>query len=571
MGLPKRLFLRRHRHLTRYRQIILVLARNGFGLLFEQIGIYRYLRMRPDKRENRQQRSAELARLSLGERLRRSSEELGPTFVKIGQILSTRPDLLSPEITGELEKLQESVHPFSYEAVQRVIREDFDQEPDQLFARFDPQPLAAASLSQVHRASLAGGLEVAVKIQRPDIDRQVAIDLEILEDFLTLLVKHTPYGSYYDFLGMLQELKTSLTRELDFRREGENADRFRRNHQGVAKVAFPRIHWVYTTRRVLTMSYEDGIRITQAQALKEAGIDGRELGTRLAQTLVQQILKDGFFHADPHPGNLAIRPDGTIVFLDLGMTGSLTRTRRRQLSRMFIGISSQNAHQVVATLAEMGTIQSWSKLKPLEQEIDQLFESVLSVPISQLDIGSLLAQLFRLAYQYRIRIPGELTLMAKVLLTLQSDLDLLDRNLNLMTLMKPMARRLIWEIWSFEDLEQAVGRSAHDVLELARQTPQFLLNLQQRLAEDDYTVQLGIRNLDAFHKQLDRITNRLSFSIILLAVCLVIAGIIIGVGFSAGRNPEMDALYRLVLRIGLGVAGVVLSGLLLSMIRSRKD
>ena len=561
---------KRHRHLKRYRQIISVLTRNGFGLLLDQIGIYGYLRMRRKRSEEEPQQTMDNTRLSIGERLRRSCEELGPTFVKIGQILSTRPDVFSPEVTSELEKLQEAVHPFGFTAVEQVIREEFEEDPDTLFESFNREPLAAASLSQVHRATVAGGHEVVVKVQRPGIQEQIEIDLEILEDFVSLLVKHTRYGEFYDFAGMLHELKESLNRELDFRREGENADRFRRNLSKEPKISVPDIRWVYTTTRVLTMSYVDGMRITQTQALKEAGIDCRELGTRLAHNLINQILRDGFFHADPHPGNLAIQSDGTIVYLDLGMTGQLSRIRRRQLSRMFIGIAGQNAHQVVAAISDMGTMKQRTSLSQFEREIELLLERYLSVPISQLDLGELLARIFQLAYAYKVQIPGELTLMAKVMLTLQGVLDQLDPELNLMALMKPMASKLIWDVWSFDDIEQTLQRGVHDYGELLRHTPEFLLNLQRKIEDDGYSVQLGIKNIERFQKQLDRITNRLSFSMILLAVCLIIAGLIIGTGFSAGSNPEINTFYVLMLRVGLGVAVIIVLGLLLSMFRSRK-
>jgi ubiquinone biosynthesis protein len=564
-----RLF-RRRRHLKRYRQIISVLTRNGFGLLLEQLGVYGYLRIRRRQTQAERDQTAENARLSIGERLRRSCEQLGPTFVKIGQILSTRPDVFSPEVAGELEKLQDAVHPFPFEEVRQVIRESFNEEPEALFASFDAEPLAAASLSQVHQARLHSGQAVVVKVQRPGIQEQIAVDLEILQDLVRFIVNHTHYGDLYDFTGMVDELDQSLNRELDFRKEGENADRFRKNLAKSEKTAVPDIRWIYTTERVLTMEYIEGMRITDRDAMKAAGIDCSELGIRLTHFLIRQVLDDGFFHADPHPGNLMIRPDGTIVYLDLGMVGHLSRSRQKSLSRMFIGIASQDSHQVVTAIAEMGTMRQRVSLRRFEQEVDKLLAYYLSLPINELDVGDLLAHIFQLAYVYKVQIPGELTLMARMMITLQGVLDQLDPDLNLLMIMKPVASKLVWHSWSLEDLGHDLQRSAHDYAELLRQSPAFLLNLQHKIEDDDFNLQFGIKNMDKLQKQFDRITNRLSFSVVLLAVSIIIAGIIIGTSLGAVNNPAINQINILILRIGLGIAGVILIGLLISMFQSRR-
>ena len=569
LGAGIRLF-RRRRHLKRYRQIISVLTRNGFGLLLEQLGVYGYLRMRRRAAEERA-REAENARLSFGERLRRSCEALGPTFVKIGQLLSTRPDILSAEVAGELAKLQDAVNPFSFEQVSQVVEAELGGKPETVFAAFDPKPLASASLSQVHLAKLDDDQAVAVKVQRPGIEEQIAIDLEILADLARFVMHHTHYGELYDFTGMVAELEQSLRRELDFSEEGRNADRFRQNFLKARQVAVPEICWSLTTPRVLTMHYIEGYRVTDHAALLAAGIDRRQLGIRLAESVSRQVLEDGFFHADPHPGNLAIRPDGTIVFLDLGMVGKLSRSRQKLLSRLFVGIVNEDSRQVVAAIAALGTIRQRGSLRRFEREIEQLLEQVLALPLREMDIGALLAQIFQLAYRYKVQIPGDLTLVAKVMLTLQGVLDQLDPDLNLLTIMKPVADKLIWRAWSLDDLGRDLTRGVLDTSDLLRQTPGFLLNFQHKLEDDDFTFQLGVRNLDKLQRQLDRITNRLSFSIILLAVSIIVAGIIIGTSLGASASQALGRINLIVLRVSLAIAGIILIGLLVSVFRSRKD
>lgn len=564
------MLFKRRRHLKRYRQIISVFTRNGFGLLLEQLGVFGYLRMRRGRSDKDREQAAENARLSIGERLRRSCEQLGPAFIKIGQILSTRPDIFSPEVAGELEKLQDAVNPFSLAEVRGVILEEFGEPLEKVFARFDEEPLAAASLSQVHRAVLQTGQTVVVKVQRPGIQDNIQTDLEILQDLVNFVDHHTRYGELYDFSGMMAELEQSLKNELDFSKEGENADRFRRNFAGQDRIAVPEIRWIYTTSRVLTMEYVEGMRITQREELKAAGIDCSELGIRLSQSIIRQIFQDGFFHADPHPGNLTICRDGTLFFLDLGMVGRLSASRKKILSRLFIGIASQDSHQVVKAVVSLDTMQQRVSLRRFEAEVDRLLEQYLSLPIHELHIGDLLAELFQTAYVYRVRIPGELTLIAKTLITLQGVLDKLDQDLNMLEIIQPMASKLFRQSFSLDDLGRDLLRGAQDYQELLRQTPAFLLNLQHKLEDDDFNIQFDLRNIDKVQKHFDRITNRLSFSVILLAVSIIIAGIIVGTSLGAGSSPAIEQLNVLILRIGLGIAGAVLLGLLVSMFRSKR-
>ncbi len=563
------MLLKKRRHLKRYRQIISVFTRNGFGLLMEQLGIFSYLRMRRSRISRSDEKAAENTRQTMGERLRRSCEQLGPTFVKIGQILSTRPDIFSAEVTGELEKLQDSVNPFPMADVRTVIRAEFGEPLETVFESFDETPLAAASLSQVHRAVLRGGRPVVVKVQRPGIKESIKTDLEILQDLVHFIEHYTRYGELYDFSGMMAELEKSLNNELDFCKEGENADVFRRNFLDQDKVAVPEIRWVYTTGRVLTMEYISGWRITQTEEMKAAGINCSDLGIRLSHAMIRQFFQDGFFHADPHPGNLTVRPDGTIVFLDLGMVGRLSASYKRILSKLFVGIATQDSHQVVEAVAAMDTMKRRVSLRHFEQEIDRLLEQYMSLPMHDLHVGDLLAQIFQLAYVYHVRIPGELTLIAKTLITLQGVLDKLDQNLNLLEIMKPMVGKLLKETVSVDEMGRAVKHGLHDYGELLRLTPAFLLNLQHKLEDDDFNLQFDLKNIDKVQKHFDRITNRLSFSVILLAVSIIIAGIIVGTSLGAGVSPVLGQMNLVILRIGLGIAAVILLGLIISMFRSK--
>jgi ubiquinone biosynthesis protein len=560
----------RRLHLKRYNQIISVLVRNGFGLLLEQLGIFNYLKIRRRPPDPDSAKAAENARKSIGQRLRCTCEELGPTFIKIGQVLSTRPDILSPQISGELEKLQEAVSPFPFDDVLKVIGEEFAEPLEAIFPWIDSQPLAAASLSQVHRARLPTGQTVVVKVQRPEIAAQIKVDLEILQDLVGFVSRHTRFGDLYDFKGMMFELERSLQNELDFRKEGENADRFRKSIASRKQVSVPVIRWIYTTSRVLTMEEVSGIRISQTAALDAAGINRHDLGVRLAQEMVSQILEDGFFHADPHPGNLWIQPDGTITFLDLGMVGHLSESRKRALSGLFVGMATRDSHQVVEAIVDLDTMQQRGSLRRFEHEVDGLLEEYMTQPIASIKIGELMARIFQLAFTYHVCIPGEMTLIAKVMITLQGILERLDPDVNLLVIMQPMASKLLLSSFSLQDIGRDLRRNLTDYRAFLRQAPTFLVELIHKMEADDYTLQFNLKNLDKVQKHLDRISNRLSISVVLLAVSLIIAGIIIGSSLSAGSSPELLHLHNVILQVGLGAAALIVIGLIVSMFRSKR-
>ncbi len=560
-------------HLHRYRQIVTVLATNGFGLLLQQAGIFRALRMRPhaaartgptDTAGKRRER------LTAGVRLRRVCETLGPTFVKIGQLLSTRPDLLPSDVIFELEKLQQSVSPISWSEIETVLASSFGKPADAIFASIEHEPLASASISQVHAATLSSGEPVAVKIQRPGIEESIHIDLDILRDIAGLLDKHTHLGESYDFTSMVAELETALINELDFIREGENADRFRKNAEAEPGVHFPVIHWVYTTRCVLTMERIDGIGIAKAGRLAELGMDRRELGLRLCRTMINQMLRDGFFHADPHPGNLLITPDGTLNFIDLGQVGRLTPSRKRILTDMFVGMASNDGGKVVEAIVGLETMKQRSMLHRFRHDVDTLLEHYLELPIEEIKVGDLLFEIFELARRYHVRIPGEFALIAKALVTLQGIIDVLDPSLDLLTIMKPMARRLLRDSFDPSEYAHRLARTVSAYDRLLSEAPASALNFLRKLEDDDYTIYLDLKNRKALHHQVNQIFNRLSFAVILLAVSIVLAGIIVGSSIMANNDAASLLLNAFVLRAALVLSFLIFAGLIISMIRGRR-
>jgi ubiquinone biosynthesis protein len=536
-------------------------------MLIDKLGIFDYLNIK--KRFGRVDADND-AKFSIGERLRLSLEELGPTFVKLGQIISTRPDILPSEVISELEKLQDAVPPFSFADVKSLIESEFDDKLENIFKEFNETPLAAASIAQVHLARLYSGKKVVVKVQRPGIERNIDLDLKILEDLAHFIDSHTKYGRLYDFPKMVQEFKDKLKNELDFRIEGENAETFKENFSKDEGVKVPDIIWTHTTRRVLTMEHIDGIRLNNFTALDNAGLNRKIIAKNLAKSIFNQILRDGFFHGDPHPGNIMILPDNTIVFLDLGMVGKLNEERKIQFLKILMGVVFKNSRLITQAIIGLDVMAHRINIKKLEREIDILRDKYLSIPLNEIKVGEVFNEIFNLAFSYNIKIPGEFTMLAKSLVTLEGLVEKLDPELSVLEVAEPIARKLMYKTFSPEKLGKELLGGVMDYGNLIMEFPSFMLNFLRKMEDDEFTMQFKLKDIERVEKRMDRIFNRISFSIVLLAVSIIIAGIIVGSGMSAHTGSEIYVLNITVLKIGLVIAGIMIVGLVLSVFRSNR-
>lgn len=555
-------------NIGRYRHIITVLSKYGFGLLLDQMGILGHINF--GKRTAIAGKESTEERLSAGERLRLSLEELGPAFIKLGQILSTRSDIIPEDVAEELKKLQDSVQPFSFSEVKSIIEEEFDDNIEKLYREFDEIPIAAASIAQVHHAVLNSGKQVAVKVQRPGIEKVIQLDLNILKDMAHFIDHHTKYGEIYDFESMVSEFERTMKEELDFSQEGENADTFRKNFLKDKGIAVPEVKWVYTTKHVLTMEYIEGMRIDEYDKIKSIGIDTRVLAERLADSVCNQIFRDGFFHADPHPGNIKVLGDGTIVLLDLGMVGVLTDTRKRMISNIFIGAASGDSRLIVKSIVELGGVPSRSNMKGFEKDVERIVDNYMSMSWDKMKIEKLLYEIFNMAFVNHIKIPMEFTLIAKAFGTLQTLMEKLAPDMNTITVAKPIANRLLIQSFSIEGIKKDVRKSLWSYKDLLIEFPSAMLNFLNKMEDEDFTVQMEIKDINRIQRRLERVINRMSFSIVLLAVSIIIAGIIIGSSLSASVGSEMYQLNIKILKAGLIVAGIIIAGLVISIFQSRR-
>jgi len=551
-------------NIKRYQEIITVFAKHGFGLIIDQLGIFDYLKMRKHGTEAETSNS----KLSIGERLRLSMEELGPTFVKLGQILSTQADIVPQDIVKELKKLQSSVQPFSFNEAKAVIESEFEDTLENIFKEFTKEPIASASISQVHYAVLKSGKKVAVKVQRPGIERVISNDLNILRDLAHFVDNHTKFGKIYDFSSMVDEFDRTLKNELDFTKEGENADTFRDNFAKDRGVKVPEINWTYTSRRVLTMEFIEGMGIDDQEALDKAGIDKKETAKRIAESVCNQILRDGFFHADPHPGNIKILMDGTIVFLDLGMVGRISDTRRKTISKLFVAVANKDTRRVARAVMELDAMYDKRNVKKFEQDVDLMLDKYLAMPWSKINVGEVFYEVFNIAFLNGIKLPREFTMLAKSFATLQSILEQLAPELNTIEVAKPIAKKLVLQSYSVKNIRSTISRNASAYKDLLSELPFYIQNLLEKADDGELTLQLKIKDIENIQKRFDRAVNRISFSVILLAVCIVITGIIIGSSQNAIEGSQMYLLYITALRIGIVVAFSIVLVVIISMFRS---
>ena len=435
--------------------------------------------------------------------LRESLLSLGPTFIKIGQLFSTRADLFPIEYVEELSKLQDRVPAFSYEQVKDTIENDFGRPLAELYHRFDTVPIAAASLGQVHCAQLHSGEEVVVKIQRPGLSRLFEIDLSILKGIAQYFQNHKEWGKGRDWMGIYAECCRLLWLEIDFLHEGRNGDKFRRNFRGVDWVKVPRIYWRYTSPRVLTMEYMPGIKISHYEAIESAGLDRKRLAKLGAEAYLRQLLTDGFFHADPHPGNIAVDPDGTLIFYDFGMMGQIPAVTRARLMDTFMGISQRNAGLVMASLVELGALAEIDDMGPVRRSIQYILDNMMDKPFEEQSVAAISDDLYAVAYDQPFRFPATFTFVMRAFSTLEGVGKGLDPEFNFMEAAKPYATELMTNGSPGETngILGEISRQAAKVGTSALSLPQRIEDTLDRLDRGD--IRVRVRSIES-----DRIMRR---------------------------------------------------------------
>lgn len=436
--------------------------------------------------------------------IRESLLELGPTFIKIGQLFSTRSDLFPVEYVQELSKLQDKVPAFSYEQAEAIIEQDFGRKVEELYRSFDPVPIAAASLGQVHKAQLHSGEEVVVKVQRPGLKRLFSIDLAIAKTISHYFQNHPRWGRGRDWLGIYDECYKILYEEIDYLNEGRNADTFRRNFRDKEWVQVPRVYWRYASARVLTLEYIPGIKISHYDALEAAGLDRKVLAQLGAEAYLRQLLNHGFFHADPHPGNIAVSPDGALIFYDFGMMGRIRTDIRVKLLDLFFGIAKKDAEEVVSCLIELEALAPMDDIGPVRRSIQYILDNLMDQPFEEQSVASISDDLYAIAYDQPFRFPATFTFVMRAFSTLEGVGKGLDPEFNFMEVAKPFAMQIMTN-------GNAADRSSF-FNELGRQAAQVgstALGLPGRIEDTIEKIERGDIRIRVRSIETDRVLRRI--------------------------------------------------------------
>ncbi|MBZ0131795.1 MAG: phosphotransferase [Rhodocyclaceae bacterium] len=505
------------RDLGRLHDIASVLIRYGFGDLVRRIGMAGAL-----ERAGRALRWHEpeaLARLEPPARVRRALEELGPSFVKLGQILATRIDLFPAEWIAEFSKLQDAAPTIPFAELLPQLTEDLGGPPEAVFPRLEPEALAAASLAQVHRAWLADGTAVILKVRRPGIRPVVEADLRLLARLAEIVEAEAPELRRYRPREVVRQFTLSLRRELDFSAEGRSAERIAANLAAHPEIVVPRIHWQWTGERLNVQDYIEGIPGRDLAAVAAAGLDRRLLARRGARAVLKMMLEDGFFHADPHPGNVFYLPDNRIAFIDFGMTGRLSEERRYQLALLLHGLVSHDAEKVAEVLLD------WSggaevDSETLQPEIDAFVDQYHGVPLKHLDLGAMLSDLVAILREHGLALPPDLALLIKAFITLEGMGRQLDPDFDMAGEAAPFLEQVLLAHAAPGALVRRGWRTLGSALALLAGLPQDLRQLLRSARRGKLQLQVEVPPLKPFGDRLDRAASRLAISIVTAALII---------------------------------------------------
>jgi len=550
---------RTYRHLNRYRQILLILVRHGFEDVVENLGIDQYF-------ENG------LNALNIGkglprtekpgrpQRIRQAIEELGPTFIKLGQILSTRPDLVPVDIMEELSSLQDNVAPFPSDEAVKLLEYSLGKKISDVFGFFDETPIASASIGQVHKASLKSGDDVAIKIQRPGIQKIIETDLEILMHMATLMESHIEGAEFHRPVRIVEEFAKYIEREMDYSNEASNMERVARMFRSDPKVYIPYVFREFSTSSVLVMEYVDAVKITDLEKLDGQGLDRKKIVNRGSDLVLKQIFYHGFFHADPHPGNLAVLPGNVICLYDFGMMGVVGRSMREMFLELVEAVVNENPKKTCEVLVAITEWDAEPDMRMLETEAADFISRHFYKTLKDIHIGILMKELVEILAKHQLRLPPDLFLMIKALATVEGVALMLDPDFDMIARAAPFIAKAKAARLSPKRIASDILGLSGDFYRFMQFFPAELLASMKRLRQDKITLKLELNDMEKMLAAHHTISNRISFSIVIAALIIGSAMIVMA------KTPPLFWGVSLFGIIGFGVAAAFGIWLLIAII-----
>ncbi|BCT77873.1 ubiquinone biosynthesis protein UbiB [Sinomonas cyclohexanicum] len=539
-------------HTRRYREIADVLARHGLSQVLARAG---FARLIPRGRAIRPEGEAAPGTPVGGPvHVRLALEELGPTFMKLGQILSTRPDLIPEAYQLELAKLQDSAPPVPAEAIRAVVREELGEDAFAAFSEFDDVPLASASIGQVHLARLAdgsddgSGTKVVVKVRKPGAVERIREDLEILRNVAATASRAWSVLDDYNVVGLVAEFSRTLTKELDYLEEGRSAERFAANFAGDSRFRFPRVFWHTTTSRVLTLEFMEGLKINDVAALDAAGLDRRALADHAAAALAQMIFEDGFFHADPHPGNMFVEPTGRISIIDFGMVGEIDDALRADLGRLLIALARKDPRRLARALEAMSLAGPVADRARLAVDVAEFIHLYDGVDLADVNVARLAQKLLSVVRNHRLLMPAEAAIVIKMLVMAEGLGRVLDPGFRLSRVLEPHVRRLLIEQYSPAAIVRGLKAAGLTALDLAADVPDLIDSLSRMLDAGGFEVHLRAAELDPLMARAERIGNKVLAGVIA-------AAFIRGVGEVVASDKRWRGWREPLVRTGMAALG----------------
>lgn len=543
-------FVRNVRTLQRLRTIAQVLSKHGFGHLVDTLDLGRFvpLWMKPKSRRD----AAAHDTLTLGKRLAAVCTELGPTYVKLGQMLAARPDLLPPDIVSDLKHLQSHVEPFPSEQAGKIIEEDLGAPAGDLFTKFETDPFASGSIAQVHRAAI-NGQEVVVKVRRPEIEATIRNDMHLLASLAEAVERYASELKAYNPVLIIEEFNRSITRELDFVNEASSTARFKDSFEDCDWVKIPQVYWDLTGTRVLTLERLEGYTLDEILADQAPDVDRKKVARNIANLFLKQFFETGLIHADPHPGNLLISPPATVGLIDFGMVTQVSDEMMTQLVVALLAAVSRQIDLVIDVLAEIGHLGPDTDISELHRDMQALMDKYYGLPMKRLDLPTIFTEVSDVIRHNDLTMPREFVLLAKSLATAAGTVLQLDPQLNLVELIQPRLKHLVLRRFSAQKVTRTLAVSLWHLVNIVKNAPGQLRSAIRHLARGQWEVKIQHQNLDRLAREMDRSSNRMAFA-------MVISAMIIGSSLMLSVGSEA-LIFGIELR-WFGVVGYVAAGLM---------